>query len=107
MPNGNVVVAHERQLLEVDRNGSSHPFADIPPPYSTIWRLRWSPDSQKLRVTVGSVSHNAIVEFSIDGKVARDLLAKWKPVTDQLNWFDTIASLPNSYPFLEESPPAP
>ena len=85
MPNGNVVVAHERQLLEVDRNGSSHPFADIPPPYSTIWRLRWSPDSKKLRVTVGSVSHNAIVEFSSDGKVVRDLLANWKPVTDPLH----------------------
>ena len=84
MPNGNVMVAHERQLLELDRNGSSHPFADIPPPYSTTWWLRWSPDSQKLRVTVGTVSHNAILEFSSHGKVTRDLLGNWKQVTDPL-----------------------
>jgi Tol biopolymer transport system component/predicted Ser/Thr protein kinase len=84
MPNGNVMVAHERQLLEVDRNGSSRPFADIPPPYSTTWWLRWSPDSQKLRVTVGTVSHNEILEFSSHGKVTRDLLGNWKEVTDPL-----------------------
>ena len=82
MPNGNVMVANGRQLLEVDRNGSSHPFADIPSPFSTTWWLRWSPDAQKLRVTVGSVSHNAILEFSRDGKVTSDPSASWKQVTD-------------------------
>jgi serine/threonine protein kinase/Tol biopolymer transport system component len=84
MPNGNILVAHERQLLEVDRNGSNHQFADIPQPYSTVWWLRWSPDSQKLRITVGSNSHDAILEFSSDGKHSRDLLADWKQVTDPL-----------------------
>ena len=84
MPNGNILVANERQLLEVDRNGSNHAFADIPQPYSTAWWLRWSPDSQKLRITVGSISHNAILEFSSDGKVTRDLLAGWKQAADPL-----------------------
>jgi eukaryotic-like serine/threonine-protein kinase len=84
MPNGNILVANEKQLLEVDRNGSSHRFADIPQPYSTAWWLRWSPDSQKLRITVGSVSHNAILEFSSDGKRSRDLSAGWKQITDPL-----------------------
>ena len=84
MPNGNVIVANARQLLEVDRNGSSHTFADIPQPYSTAWWLRWSPDSQKLRITVGSISHNAILEFSSDGKVTRDLLPSWRQASDPL-----------------------
>ena len=84
MPNGNILVANERQLLEVDRSGSSHRFADIPPSYFTSWWLRWSPDSQKLRITVGSISHNAILEFSSDGKRSRDVLAGWKQLADPL-----------------------
>ena len=84
MPNGNVMVANERHLLEVDRNGSSRVFADIPQPYSTTWWLRWSPDSQKLRVTVGSISNNAILEFSSDGKVTRNVLSGWKYASDAL-----------------------
>ena len=84
MPNGNILVANEKQLLEVDRNGSNRKFADIPPSYSTAWWLRWSPDSRRLRITVGSISHNTILEFSSDGKRSRDVLAGWKQLTDAL-----------------------
>ena len=82
MPNGNILVANDKHLLEVGRNGSTHTFSDIPPSYSTAWWLRWSPDSQKLRITVGSISNNAILEFSSDGKRSRDVLAGWKQLAD-------------------------
>ena len=82
MPNGNILVANDKHLLEVGRNGSNHTFADIPPSYSTAWWLRWSPDFQKLRITVGSISNNAILEFSSDGKRSRDVLAGWKQLAD-------------------------
>jgi Tol biopolymer transport system component len=84
MPNGNVLVSTEKQLVEVDRNGSNHRFADIPPSYSAVWWLRWSPDFQWLRITVGSISHNTILEFSSDGKRSRDVLAGWKQLTEGL-----------------------
>jgi eukaryotic-like serine/threonine-protein kinase len=84
MPNGNILVANEKQLLEVDRNGSTRTFADIPSSFSTAWWLRWSPDSRRLRITVGSVSHNSIVEFSSDGKHSRDVFAGWKQLADAL-----------------------
>ena len=82
LPNGNILVANDKRLIEVDRNGANRTFAEIPPSYSTSWWLRWSPDSQKLRITVGSVSHNAILEFSSDGKRTRDVLAGWKLFAD-------------------------
>ena len=84
MPNGNILVANEKQLLEVDRNGASRTFAEVPQAYSAVWWLRWSPDFQKLRITVGSISHNAILEFSRDGKRSRDVFAGRKQVTDPL-----------------------
>jgi hypothetical protein len=82
MPNGNILVANDKRLIEVDRNGSNRTFAEIPPSYSTAWWLRWSPDSHKLRITVGSISHNAILEFSSDGKRSRDVLGGWKQLSD-------------------------
>jgi Tol biopolymer transport system component len=85
MPNGDILVHHEKQLVEVDRNGTSHKFADIPRAYDTAWWLRWSPDAQKLRLTVGGVSHNAIWEFSSDGVRSRDRSAEWHQVTDPVH----------------------
>ena len=54
MPNGNLLIAHENQLIEVDRNEVSRKFAQVPDFYFSTWWLRWSPDSRALRFTAGS-----------------------------------------------------
>jgi hypothetical protein len=77
MPNGNLLIAHENQLIEVDRNGASRKLAEVPEPYNTTWCLRWSPDSRTLRFSAGSLSHNTIWEASTDGSQVRDLLSGW------------------------------
>ena len=53
MPNGNLLIAHENQLIEVDRNDVSRKFAQLPDSYFTTWWLRWSPDSRAVRFTAG------------------------------------------------------
>ena len=88
MPNGNLLIAHESQLLEVDRNGASHTFAEVPDPYFTTWWLRWSPDSRAVRFTASSASHSSIREALSDGSQVRDIFAGWHGAADALqgNW---------------------
>ena len=88
MPNGNLLVAHENQLIEVDRNEVSRRFAQVPDFYFSTWWLRWSPDSRALRFTAGSQGHNTIWEALSDGTQLRDLLSDWHEATDPLhgNW---------------------
>jgi serine/threonine protein kinase/Tol biopolymer transport system component len=88
MPNGNILVAHENQLIEVDRNEVSRKFAQVPDLYFSTWWLRWSPDSRALRFTAGSQGHNTIWEVLSDGTQLRDLLSGWHEGTDPLhgNW---------------------
>ena len=88
MPNGNLLVAHENQLIEVDRNEVSRKFAQVPDFYFSTWWLRWSPDSRALRFTAGTQGHNTIWEVLSDGTQLRDLLSGWHEGTDPLhgNW---------------------
>ena len=83
MPNGNLLIAHENQLIEVDRNDVSRKFTQLPDSYFTTWWLRWSPDSRAIRFTAGSTDRNAIWEASSDGQ-AHDLLSGWHEATDPL-----------------------
>jgi Protein kinase domain len=84
MPNGNLLIAHENRLIEVDRNDVSRKFAQLPDSYFTMWWLRWSPDSRAVRFTAGSADHNAIWEASSDGSQVHDLLSGWHEGTDPL-----------------------
>ncbi|MGA8309106.1 MAG: protein kinase [Terriglobales bacterium] len=88
MPNGNLLVGHQNQLIEVTRNGESHKFTEVPNPNFSIWWLRWSPDARTIRFTVGSPSRTAIWEASSDGSQIRDLLSDWHEAGDpqQGNW---------------------
>ena len=88
MPNGNLLIAHENQLFEVDRNDVSRKFAQLPDSYFTTWWLRWSPDSRAVRFTAASLDRNAIWEASSDGSQAHELLSGWHEATDPLqgNW---------------------
>jgi eukaryotic-like serine/threonine-protein kinase len=82
MPNGNLLVAHENQLTEVDRDGVSKKFAEVSEPFNTSWWLRWSPDSRLLRFTTGSMSHNAMWEVSSGGSQLHQMLTGWHGATD-------------------------
>jgi serine/threonine protein kinase/Tol biopolymer transport system component len=84
MPNGDLLIAHESQLIAVDKNGASRKFAEVPAPYNTTWCLRWSPDSRALRFSAGSVSQNSIWETSSDGGQVHDLLSGWRGASDPL-----------------------
>jgi Tol biopolymer transport system component len=88
MPNGNILVAHENQLIEVDRNEVSRKFAQVPDLYFSTWWLRWSPDSRALRFTAGTQGHSTIWEVLSDGTQLRDLFSGWHEGTDPLhgNW---------------------
>jgi eukaryotic-like serine/threonine-protein kinase len=88
MPNGNLLIAHENQLIEVDQSGASHTFAELPEPFSTSWWLRWSPDSQRLRFSGGSISSNMIWEMPAAGGQVRALLSDSRQTVDPLqgNW---------------------
>ncbi len=72
MPNGDLLIAHENQLIAVDKNGASRKFAEVPAPYNTTWCLCWSPDSRTLRFSAGSLSNNSIWESSSDGSQVRN-----------------------------------
>ena len=74
MPNGNLLIAHENHLIEVDRNDVSRKFADVPDPYFTTWWLRWSPDSRTVRFSAGTPDRNAIWEVLSDGSQAHNEL---------------------------------
>jgi serine/threonine protein kinase/Tol biopolymer transport system component len=84
MPNGNLLIAHQNQLIEVDRNDVSRKFVQVPDSYFTTWWLRWSPDSRVVRFTAGSADRNAIWEASSDGGQVHDLLSGWHEATDPL-----------------------
>jgi eukaryotic-like serine/threonine-protein kinase len=88
LPNGNLLVAHQNQLIEVARNGESRKFVELPRPNFEIWWLRWSPDGRAIRFTAGEVSRNAIWETSRDGSQVRQLLSGWHEAGDPLqgNW---------------------
>ena len=87
MPNGNLLIANENKLIEVDSSGVKREFAEFPPPY-VGWGLRWSPDSRKLRLSVATAAHSTIWEVSADGTQAHNLLPNWKGADDpqQGNW---------------------
>jgi Tol biopolymer transport system component len=82
MPNGNLLISHEGKLIEVDKSGASRTFATLPEPFVTNWWLRWSPDTRVVRVTGGSLSHNAIWETSSEGGQVHDLLPGWHDASD-------------------------
>jgi Tol biopolymer transport system component len=84
MPNGNLLIAHENQLIEVDRNDVSRKFARVPDSYFTTWWLRWSPDSRAVRFSAASLDQNAIWETSSDGNQVHNLLSSWHEATDPL-----------------------
>jgi hypothetical protein len=84
MPNGNLLIAHENQLIEESKDGPSRKFVEVPAPYNTTWWLRWSPDFRLLRFTAASVSHNSIPEVSSDGTKTRDLLPDWNGAVEPL-----------------------
>ena len=86
MPNGNLLIAHENQLTQVDSAGAKRNFAKFAAPYT--WWLRWSPDARKLRLTSATANHATIWEVSADGTQVNDLLPDWKGANDpqQGNW---------------------
>jgi len=88
MPNGNLLVAHENRLVEVNSAGSSRKFVEVPDEYFATWWMRWSPDARFVRFTAGSVVHNTIWEASADGRQVHNLLAGWHGALDPLqgNW---------------------
>jgi Tol biopolymer transport system component len=87
MPNGNLLVAHQNQLIQVTQSGESRKFAEVPNTNFSTWWLRWSPDARAIRFTVGSPSRSAIWEASSDGKL-HQLLSGWHEAGDpqQGNW---------------------
>ena len=100
MPNGNLLVGHQNQLIEVTRNGESHKFAEVPNSNFSIWWLRWSPDARPIRFTVGSPSRTAIWEASSDGSQIHNLLPDWHEAGDpqQGNWTPTENTICSKLP---------
>jgi hypothetical protein len=82
MPNGNLLVAHENQLLEISPGGGSRKFAEVPEVNFSTWWLRWSPDGRAVRFTAGTVAHNTIWEAAADGSNLRQISAVWKEALD-------------------------
>ena len=88
MPNGNLLIAHENHLIEVDQNDVSRKFAEVPDSYFTTWWLRWSPDSRAVRFSAATADRNSIWEALSDGSQVHDLLSGWHEASDPLhgNW---------------------
>ena len=88
MPSGDLLVAHQNQLIQINRTGGSRKFVELPNQNFGLWWLRWSPDARAIRFTAGSVSRTAIWEASSDGSQLHKLLADWHATGDPMqgNW---------------------
>ncbi len=83
MPNGNVLIAHNNELLEI---GSSGPrkFASLP---DFSWWFRWSPDGRTLRFSVSQAKGIQVLEeISSDGSNLHRLLPQWETWHNAGTW---------------------
>jgi eukaryotic-like serine/threonine-protein kinase len=80
IPNGNMLVSHLNDLVEVGPAGTRK-FASIPD--LSFW-FRWSPDGRVLRFTISaSKGTNTLWEISPDGSHLHPLLPRWSAVLHQ------------------------
>jgi serine/threonine protein kinase/Tol biopolymer transport system component len=75
MPNGDLLVSHNNQLLVIPKDGSAPrsvgSLPDVP-----YW-FRWSPDGNVLRFTVGGPQRQELWETSANGAKLHRLLPTW------------------------------
>jgi Tol biopolymer transport system component len=88
MPNGNLLVAHGNELVDVSPNGTSRSWLNLGDPTSSAFWLRWSPDQKVLRFTLVSPSRNSLAEVFADGTNFHPLLEGWHTDDDVAsgNW---------------------
>ena len=73
-PNGNVMIAQDKDLMEITPGGPRK-FASL---NDFSYRFRWSPDGRLLRFTTSQENgNNALVEMHADGSHYRRLLPRW------------------------------
>jgi len=88
MPNGDLLISHDKQLWVVAKGGgAARKFADAG---SFSWWLRWSPDGKVLRFTRNEEagSGNQQWEVSAEGKNMRSVLPGWQKHSSKVrgNW---------------------
>jgi serine/threonine protein kinase/Tol biopolymer transport system component len=80
MPNGNMLVSHVNDLVEVG-SGGTRKFASMPD--LSFW-FRWSPDGRVLRFTISAAKGtNTLWEISSDGGRLHPLLPRWSGLLHQ------------------------
>lgn len=88
MPNGNLLVAHENELIDISPNGASRSWLALGDPNVSAYWLRWSPDQKVLRFTLASPARNTLAEVSVDGRNFHQMLEGWRTDDDVAsgNW---------------------
>lgn len=88
LANGDLLVAHANELTAVDRSGRSRTLVSLGDASVTAYWLRWSPDHQLLRFTLGMTIGQTLAEVFADGRGYRRLLEHWHPGDDVTsgNW---------------------
>jgi eukaryotic-like serine/threonine-protein kinase len=88
MPNGDLLISHASDLIEVGHNGASRTMLDFGDSTFGAYWLRWSPDQKVLRFTLTSPARNSLAEISADGSNFHRLFERWHPGDDVAsgNW---------------------